>query len=123
MSDAESKLITIDEEANHEIVHRCRFRKANRATHEPLDAGAQIEVFVVDFLRALLPTAGCSGSIWRSEAPQPSVEKRRIPKGSSPPCRGTKTVSFRRLQTSAHTGPLWRSIACHHLRGAACVPT
>jgi hypothetical protein len=33
------KLIAIDEEANHQIVHRRRFRKANGAAHESLDPG------------------------------------------------------------------------------------
>jgi hypothetical protein len=35
-------------------VHRCRFRKANRATHETLDASAQIDMFALDFLCILL---------------------------------------------------------------------
>ena len=37
VSDASSKLVAIDEEAQHQIVHRRRFRKANRATDKPLD--------------------------------------------------------------------------------------
>ena len=37
------KFIAIDEEAQHQIVHRCRFGKTNRATHQTLDPGAQIE--------------------------------------------------------------------------------
>jgi hypothetical protein len=37
MSDEEPKLIAIDEEANHQIVHRRRFGKADRAMHQPLD--------------------------------------------------------------------------------------
>src|SRR5712691_10348807 len=54
MSDEEPKLIAIDEETNDQIVHRRRFGKANRATHEPLDPGPQIDVFALDFLRLLL---------------------------------------------------------------------
>ena len=53
MSDEEPKLIAIDEEANHQIVHRRRFGKANGATHETLDPGAQIDVLVFDFLCVL----------------------------------------------------------------------
>src|SRR5712691_7170826 len=48
------KLIAIDEEANHEIVHRRRFGKANGAPYEPLDPGPQVDVFALDFLRVLL---------------------------------------------------------------------
>jgi hypothetical protein len=40
MSDEEPKLRAIDEEANHQIVHRRRFGKAQGATHETLDPGA-----------------------------------------------------------------------------------
>ena len=47
------KLIAIDEEANHEIVHRRRFGKTNRATHQALDPGPQIDVLALDFLRVL----------------------------------------------------------------------
>ena len=41
ISDEESKLIAIDEEANHQIMHRGRFGKADRATHEPLDSSPE----------------------------------------------------------------------------------
>ncbi len=54
MSDEEPKLIAIDEETNDQIVHRRRFGKANRATHETLDPGPHIDVFALDFLRLLL---------------------------------------------------------------------
>ena len=37
MSDEEPKLIAIDEETDHEIVHGRRFGKTDGATHEPLD--------------------------------------------------------------------------------------
>jgi len=54
MSEEESKLIPIDEETNHEIVHGGRFRKANRTTHETFNACPQIDVFALDFLGVLL---------------------------------------------------------------------
>jgi hypothetical protein len=54
VSDDHPKLVAIDKEADHQIVHGRRFGKANGATHEPLDAGAQIDVFALDFLRVLL---------------------------------------------------------------------
>ena len=47
-------LIAIDEEANHQIVYRRRFRKTDRAPDEPLAPGPQGEVFALDFLRVLL---------------------------------------------------------------------
>ncbi len=48
------KFIAIDEEANHEIVHRYRFGKAHGATYKPFNPGPQIEVRAFDFLRVLL---------------------------------------------------------------------
>jgi len=48
------KFIAIDEKANHKIVHRYRFGKANRATDKTLDPGPQGDVFTLDFLRMLL---------------------------------------------------------------------
>ena len=53
MSEGSPKLIAIDEEADHQIVHGRRFGKANRATYEPLDPGPQIDVFALDRLRVL----------------------------------------------------------------------
>ena len=50
MSDEEPKLRAIVEEANDQIVHRCRFGKANGATYEPFNPGLQIDVFALDFL-------------------------------------------------------------------------
>ena len=55
MSDEEPKLIAIDEEANHQIMHMFCFGETDRATHQPLDPGPQIDVLAVDFLRILLP--------------------------------------------------------------------
>ena len=40
-----------DEEAQHQIVHRCCFGETNRATHETLNPGAQIDVLAFDLLR------------------------------------------------------------------------
>jgi hypothetical protein len=42
MSEGSPKLIAIDEETDHQIVHGCRFGKANRAAYEPLDPSPQI---------------------------------------------------------------------------------
>ena len=55
ISDEEPKLIAIDEEANHQIVHGDRFGKANGATYKPFNPGPQIDVLAFDFLRILLP--------------------------------------------------------------------
>jgi hypothetical protein len=41
--DSAPKCIAIDEEANDQIVHRDRFREANSATYETLDACAQLD--------------------------------------------------------------------------------
>ena len=55
MSDGHSKLVPINEEANHQIVHGRRLGKADRATYEPFNPRAQIDVFALDFLRVCLP--------------------------------------------------------------------
>ena len=54
MLDYHSKLVAIDEEADHQIVHGRRFGKANGAAHEPFNPSPQIDVFTLDFLRILL---------------------------------------------------------------------
>jgi hypothetical protein len=43
--DYHSKLVAIDEEADHQIVHGRRFGKANGAAHEPFNPRPQIDVF------------------------------------------------------------------------------
>ena len=55
VSDEEPKLIAIDEEANHQIVHGDRFRKANGATYKPFNPGSQIDVFAFDFRSYWIP--------------------------------------------------------------------
>jgi hypothetical protein len=52
--ESDSKLVPIDKEAQHQIVHSCRFGKANGAPDEPLDPSPQVDVFAFDFLRVLL---------------------------------------------------------------------
>ena len=54
ISEETSKLIAIDEETNHQIVHRCRFGKTNRAADKSLDPRPQIDVLAFDFLRIFL---------------------------------------------------------------------
>src|SRR5262245_61601235 len=39
-SDGSAKLIPMDKQPDNKIVHAFRLRKADRATHEPLDPGA-----------------------------------------------------------------------------------
>ena len=55
ISKAPPKLIAIDEETDHKVVHACRFGKANGAAHEPLDPGPQVDMFALDGLRVLFP--------------------------------------------------------------------
>jgi len=54
LSDDSPKLIPIDEQPNHQIVHLFRLRKAQGATHEPLDPSPEIDVLALDFLRIFL---------------------------------------------------------------------
>ena len=55
MSEGHSKLIAIDEEANHQIVHGRRLGKADRPAHQPLDPRAQINVLPLNLLCVFLP--------------------------------------------------------------------
>jgi hypothetical protein len=48
--DGSPKLVAIDEEPDHEIVHSRRLGKADRATDEPFHPRPQIDVFAFDFL-------------------------------------------------------------------------
>ena len=61
LSDGSPKLIPIDEQPNHQIVHLFRLRKAKGATHEPLNPGPEIDVFALDFLRIFLAYLMCLG--------------------------------------------------------------
>ena len=54
LSDGSPKLIPIDEQPNHQIMHLFRLRKAQSTTHEPLDPGPEIDVLALDFLRIFL---------------------------------------------------------------------
>ena len=48
--DGYPKLVAIDEEPDHEIVHRRRLGKADRAAYKPFNPRPQIDVFAFDFL-------------------------------------------------------------------------
>ena len=51
--DSYPKLVAIDEQADHQVVHGRRFGKANGTTYKTLDPCSQIDVFALDFLRML----------------------------------------------------------------------
>jgi hypothetical protein len=51
--DCYPKLVAIDEEPDHEIVHGRCLRKAYRAMYETLDPGPHIDVFALDSLHVL----------------------------------------------------------------------
>jgi hypothetical protein len=48
MSDGSPKLVPIDEEPNHQIVHALRLGKTNRASHQPLDTCPQINMLALN---------------------------------------------------------------------------
>src|SRR5262249_42761145 len=55
VSDGHRKLISIDEETNHHVVHAFRLGKTDRPTYQPLDPRPQIDVLALDLLRIFLP--------------------------------------------------------------------
>lgn len=66
----QSKLVAIDEQADHNIMHRQRLGKADCLAYQPLEAGAQCEMFAPNLLRvALTRTVDCRGEIPFVSAP------------------------------------------------------
>jgi hypothetical protein len=53
MLECKPKFVAIDEETNHQIVHGRRFGKADRAAHQTLHAGPQIDMLAFDLLGVL----------------------------------------------------------------------
>jgi hypothetical protein len=59
-SDESPKLIPVDDQPKHKIVHALRLGEAQRAADESLDPGPQIDRLALAFLRVLLPyLRGC----------------------------------------------------------------
>src|SRR6516162_6346891 len=52
--DCDTKLVAIDEEADHQIMHRRGFGKTDRTAYETFDPSPQVDVFALNFLRMLL---------------------------------------------------------------------
>ena len=46
-----SEGISIHKQADHEVVHLCRFREADGLAHQTFDACLQCRMFALDFLR------------------------------------------------------------------------
>jgi hypothetical protein len=55
MLDGSPKLIAIDEQPNHQIVHMLCLRKADRPAYQPLDPCAQVDVLALNLLGVCLP--------------------------------------------------------------------
>jgi hypothetical protein len=55
MSDRYPKLIPIDKEPNHQIVHVFGLGKTDRPADQPLDPRTQVNVLALDLLRVCLP--------------------------------------------------------------------
>ena len=53
MLDCDPKLVAIDEETNHQIVHRRRLGKVNRAAHKPFNPCPSSDMLAFNFLRLL----------------------------------------------------------------------
>ena len=107
LSDGSSKLIPIDEQPNHQIVHLFCLGKANGATHEPLDPGPEIDMLALDFLRILLAHVVLLG-IDMPLVGSPAVRvKLRDAKGLQELLSFRKTSSLRRPNTYANTFPVW----------------
>ena len=106
MSEESPKLIAIDEEADHQIMHGCRLGKANRAAYKPLDPSSQIDVLALDGLRVLFTDDMLLWDDMPLVRPPTISVKRVIPNGSSNSLSCKKTVSCRRPKMYANTAPL-----------------
>src|SRR5712691_8007912 len=53
MLDCDPKVVAIDEETNHQIVHRRRLGKVNRAAHKPFNPCPSSDMLAFNFLRLL----------------------------------------------------------------------
>jgi hypothetical protein len=107
MSDGSPKLIAIDEETNHQVVHALCLGKADRPTYQPPDPRAQVDVLALDLLRVFLPNRVLLCLHMPLVGPQPSVKYSVMPKGSNSALSANKTVSFRRPKIYANTWPVW----------------
>ncbi len=83
MSDCHPKLIAVDAEPNHQIVHPFRLGKANHTTHEPLHSRPQSDVFALDFLCIVLAHLMLIGVEMSLVGAPPIGVKLRDPKGLS----------------------------------------
>ena len=45
----------MNEEADHQVMHAFRLRKADRPAYQPLDPRAQVNMLTLDLLRVCLP--------------------------------------------------------------------
>jgi hypothetical protein len=73
MADGYPKFIPIEQEANHQIGHAFRLRKAHRPMCQPLDPCAQVNMLRTIFWVFAFPIVCCSAPTCRSSAPHPSV--------------------------------------------------
>ena len=74
MLDGSPKLIAIDEQPNHQVVHMLCLRKADRPAYQSLDPCAQVDVLAFDLLRVCLPHRVLLGLHMPLVSPQPSVK-------------------------------------------------
>jgi hypothetical protein len=72
--DCDTKLIPIDKEPNHQVVHTFRLGKADCPAYQPLDPGAQVDVLALDLLRVFLPHRVLPCLHMPLVGPQPSVK-------------------------------------------------
>src|SRR5438128_12642172 len=81
MSDGSPKLIAIDEQPNHQVVHALCLRKTDRPAYQPLDPRAQVDMLALDFLGICLPNRVLLRLHMPLVGPPPSGEIARDTKG------------------------------------------
>ncbi len=95
--DCHPKFVAIDEKTDHQIVHALGLGKANCATHQALNSGPKIEVFVLNFLCLVLADAMRIGvKMARVRAPPIGVKRgdaKRFQQGFQPQKNGVLAPS------------------------------
>jgi len=74
MLDRSPKLIAIDEEPYHQVMHTLCLGKTDWPPYQPLNPCAQVDVLALDLLRVCLPHRVLLGLHMPLVGPQPSVK-------------------------------------------------
>jgi len=79
MSDGSPKLIAIDEETNHHVVHALGLGKADRPAYQPLDPGTQVDVVMLKKSVGATPLNSCGFAVYSVECMRRRLQPQEPP--------------------------------------------